>query len=285
MGQGGQVFGGQTGLIGGRLGAANVAKRTPMPDWDARQYLKFEDDRTRPPRDLLAQVPLSRARLVIDLGCGPGNSTELLVARYPDAEVIGVDSSVNMLRQARARLPRRTFIQADTASWTPEEPADLLFSNSAFQWVPRQQNVLLRLVQTLPQGGVLAVQIPDIGEIPALVLLREVAGRGPWARNPAVAEAARRDVPKPETYYDLLRPMCGHVDIWHTIYSHVLAGPEAIVEWLKGSALQPFLSALEPQMIDDFLAAYTVQIDRHHSKRIDGQVLLKLPRLFIVATQ
>ena len=285
MGQGGQVFGGQTGLISGRLGAANVAKRTPMPDWDARQYLKFEDERTRPPRDLLAQVPLSRARLVIDLGCGPGNSTELLVARYPDAEVIGVDSSVNMLRQARARLPRHTFIQADIASWTPEGPADLLFSNSAFQWAPRQQNVLLRLVQTLPQGGVLAVQIPDIGEIPALVLLREVAGMGPWARNPAVAEAARRDVPKPETYYDLLRPMCGRLDIWHTIYSHVLAGPEAIVEWLKGSALQPFLSALEPQMIDDFLAAYTDQIDRHHSKRIDGQVLLKLPRLFIVATQ
>jgi trans-aconitate 2-methyltransferase len=100
-----------------------------------------------------------------------------------------------------------------------------------------------------------------------------------------VAEAARRDVPKPETYYDLLKPMCGHVDIWHTIYSHVLAGPEAIVEWLKGSALQPFLSVLEPQMIDDFLAAYIVQIDRYHGKCIDGQVLLKLPRLFIVATQ
>jgi len=256
-----------------------------MSDWDARQYLKFEGERTRPPRDLLAQVPLRRARLVIDLGCGPGNSTELLVARYPDAEVIGVDSSVNMLRQARARLPRCTFIQADIASWTPEEPPDLLFSNGAFQWVQRQQNVLLRLVQTLSQGGVLAVQIPDIGEIPALVLLRELARMGPWAGNPAVAEAARRDVPKPEAYYDMLKPMCERVDIWHTIYSHVLAGSEAIVEWLKGSTLQPFLSALEPPMIDEFLAAYTAQIDRHHSKRIDGQVLLKLPRLFIVATQ
>jgi trans-aconitate 2-methyltransferase len=234
---------------------------------------------------LLAQVPLSRAELVIDLGCGPGNSTELLTTRYPDAEVIGIDSSPNMLRQARARLPKCTFIQSDIGSWAPERRADLLFSNSAFQWVQHHQTVLLRLVQTLPQGGVLAVQIPDIGEIPALALLREVAGKGPWASNPAMAEAVRRDVPKPETYYDLLKPMCGHVDIWHTIYSHVLACPEAIVEWLKGSALQPFLSALEPQLIDDFLAAYTVQIDRHHGKRIDGQVLLKLPRLFIVATR
>jgi len=256
-----------------------------MSDWDAQQYLKFEDERTRPPRDLLAQIPLSHARLVIDLGCGPGNSTELLVARYPDAEVIGVDSSADMLGQARARLPRCTFIQADIARWSPEEPADLLFSNGAFQWVPQQQNVLLRLVETLPRGGVLALQIPDVGDIPALVLLREVADSGPWACNPAVAEAARRVIPKPETYYDLLKPICAHVDIWHTIYSQVLPGPEAIVEWFKGSALQPFLSALEPQMIDDFLAAYTVQIDRHHSKRIDGQVLLKLPRLFIVATQ
>src|SRR5262249_62360353 len=125
----------------------------------ARSDLECDGGRGAPPRHLLAPVPLGRARVVIDLGCGPGNSTELLVARYPDAEVIGVDSSVNMLRQARARLPRCTFIQADIASWTPEEPPDLLFSNGAFQWVQRQHDVLLRLVQTLSQGGVLAVQI------------------------------------------------------------------------------------------------------------------------------
>jgi len=95
-------------------------------DWSARQYLKFEDERTRPPRDLLAQVPLQAPRRVFDLGCGPGNSTELLIQRYPQAEVVGLDSSPDMLRQARERLPGRAFVAADLATWQPPERADLL---------------------------------------------------------------------------------------------------------------------------------------------------------------
>src|SRR3954452_12552677 len=127
-----------------------------MNDWSARQYLKFEDDRTRPSRDLIAQVPLDRATRVFDLGCGPGNSTELLIERFPHAEVIGVDSSPDMLRQARERLPQGTFEQADLATWTPDRPADLLFGNAVFQWVPDHLAVLQRLLQSLPQGGALA---------------------------------------------------------------------------------------------------------------------------------
>src|ERR1700730_9735452 len=101
-----------------------------MSDWSANQYLKFEDERTRPPRDLIAQIPLARAQHVVDLGCGPGNSTELLVARYPEASVIGLDSSPDMLRQARERLPNCAFVQADLAEWQPPDGTDLVFANA-----------------------------------------------------------------------------------------------------------------------------------------------------------
>ena len=257
-----------------------------MTDWSARQYLRFEDERTRPPRDLLAQVPLADPRLVIDLGCGPGNSTQLLVERFPDAEVIGVDSSPDMLRQARQRLPGCGFMEADIATWVPEAPPDLLFANAVFQWVPDHPAVLRRLVEGLRPGGVLAVQMPDNTREPALAVMEEVAAKGPWAAaNAALGDAARADLPPPETYYDLLKPLCARVEIWHTIYNHVMAGPEAIVEWFKGSGLRPFLAALDPSMREDFLAAYLARITPHYPRRHDGRVLLKFPRFFIVAAR
>ena len=256
-----------------------------MADWSAAQYLKFEDERTRPPRDLIAQIPLARAERVIDLGCGPGNSTELLVARYPDAEVIGLDSSPDMLAQARQRLPTCAFIQADLVSWTPPGRTDLLFANASFQWLPDHQGVLRRMLQALPAGGVLAVQMPDNMDEPALALMSQVAGSGPWAGNPALAAAAREPLPRPEAYYDLLKPLCAKLDIWHTIYNHVMAGPPAIVEWFKGSALRPYLSALDPAMEHDFLAAYLEEIKQHYGARQDGRVLLPFPRVFMVAVR
>jgi len=256
-----------------------------MTDWSARQYLQFEDDRTRPSRDLLAHVPLTEPRLVIDLGCGPGNSTELLIERYPYAEIIGLDSSPNMLRQARERLPKCTFIEADIATWSPEVPPDLLFANAVFQWLPNHPAVLQRLLEGLPEGGVLAVQMPDNTREPALALMSEVAGKGPWAANAVFDDAARADLSPPETYYDLLKPVCARVDLWHVMYNHVMAGPEAIVEWFKGSGLRPFLDAVDPAMREDFLKAYLAQITRHYPRRNDGRVLLKFPRFFIVATR
>ena len=252
-------------------------------DWNARQYLKFEDERTRPPRDLLAQVPLQSARRVFDLGCGPGNSTELLVQRFPQAEVIGLDSSPDMLRQARERLPSCVFVEADLATWRPPERTDLLFANAVFQWVPDHPAVLRRLLEALPHGGVLAVQMPDNTTEPALALMREVAASGPWAAALAQAAAARDDLPTPAHYYDLLRPLSTHIDIWHTVYNHVMAGPAAVVEWFRGSGLRPFLSPLDDDMRRAFVADYTARVAQAYPARFDGKALLRFPRLFIVA--
>ena len=254
-----------------------------MTDWNAGQYLKFEDERTRPARDLLAAVPLLHVRNAVDLGCGPGNSTELLVKRYPEARVAGLDSSANMLRQARERLPNCEFVQDNAATWTPDASVDLVFANAIFQWIPDHPSVLRRLLEALPQGGVLAVQMPDNTREPSQTLMREVAKR--WSDNAALAEAARSHLAKPEEYYDLLKPVCRSIDIWHTIYNHVMPGPQAIVEWFKGTALRPFLDALGAHEADEFLAAYTQEITSHYPARVDGKILLRFPRLFIVATK
>jgi trans-aconitate 2-methyltransferase len=256
-----------------------------MEDWSARQYLKFEDERTRPPRDLLAQVPLQKPRLVVDLGCGPGNSTELLVERFPQAEVVGLDSSPDMLRKARERLPNCKFVQADIATWTPEPATDLVFSNAVLQWLPEHRPVMRRVLEALPPGGVLAVQMPDNTREPGLVFQREIGESGPWRDHPEIKAAPRKDLPPPEAYYDLLKPVCSRIDIWHSVYNHVMASPQAITEWFKGSSLQPFLSPLDAAAREQFLAAYTEKIIGAYKPRVDGKVLLRFPRLFIVAVR
>jgi trans-aconitate 2-methyltransferase len=256
-----------------------------MEDWNARQYLKFEDERTRPPRDLLAQVPIKRPRRLVDLGCGPGNSTELLFERFPHAEVIGLDSSPNMLRQARERLPACTFVEADITSWSPDAETDVLFANAVFQWVPDHPAVLRRLLEALPAGSVLAVQMPDNTGEPAHVLQRELAESWPWPSDAVVPPAGRDELLSPEAYYDLLKPVCSRIDIWHSVYNHVMADAHSIVEWFKGSALQPVLSALDPAGRDKFTAAYTEKIAGAYKPRFDGKVLLRFPRLFIVAVR
>ncbi len=256
-----------------------------MEDWSAKQYLKFEDERTRPPRDLLAQVPLQRPRRIVDLGCGPGNSTELLVERYPHSEVVGLDSSPDMLRKARERLPNCGFIEADIATWTPEPGTDLIFGNAVMQWLPDHPAIMRRHLEGMAEGGVLAIQMPDNTREPALRFQREVGESGPWQDHPEVKAAPRDDLPSVEDYYDLLKPACRHLDIWHIVYNHVMKSPEAITEWFKGSSLQPFLSPLDAAMRGQFLAAYTKKIVGAYKPRYDGTVLLRFPRLFILAVR
>lgn len=254
--------------------------------WSPAQYLKFEDERTRPARDLLAQVPLDAPALAIDMGCGPGNSTELIAERFPDARVEGMDSDANMLSAARKRLPALHFAQGDLATWLPEQKADLLYANAVFQWVPDQIAVLARLMtEGLKTGGVLAVQMPDNLTEPTHCLMEETALSGPWANRFADGAGKRPAMPRPETYLNALMPLSGKIDVWHTIYYHRLANAEAIVEWVKGTGLRPWLDVLEEEDRPAYLEAYTAAIRKAYPPLDDGRVLLRFPRLFVVATR
>lgn len=256
-----------------------------MADWSAAQYLKFADERTRAARDLLAQVPLATPRLAYDLGCGPGNSTELLIGRYPKARVIGVDSSPDMLAKARQSYPQAEFIEGDLASWQPPEQPDLLFANAVFQWVPDHLFVLRRLLDALQKGGVLAVQMPDNLDEPSHVAMRETAAAGPWAPKFAKPVRVRAGLPLPAGYYDALKPAATHVDIWHTIYNHPLDGPDGIVEWVKGTGLRPYIDPLTADERQAYLAQYRERIAEDYPLAADGKILLRFPRLFIVCVK
>lgn len=256
-----------------------------MADWSPDLYLKFADERTRAARDLLAQVPLAAPKLVYDLGCGPGNSTQLLVDAFSGAAITGIDSSAAMIEQARRDCPGAAFAQADLASWMPERPPDLLFSNAAFQWVPGHLAVIERLSAALPRGGVLAVQMPDnLGE-PSHRLMQTVAEQGPWAAKLAGASGARDPLPSPQAYYARLKPAFARLDIWHTIYNHPLKGAAGIVAWVKSTGLRPYLDPLDEAGRRAFLDRYTQQIAAAYPANPDGTVLLRFPRLFMVAVK
>ncbi len=256
-----------------------------MATWSPAQYLKFEDERTRPARDLLAQVPIGEARRVVDIGCGPGNSTELLVERFPDAEVIGFDSSPDMLKAARARLPRATFMDVDVAAWTPEPAVDLLYANAVFQWVPNHLDVLARLFGVLSPGAVLAIQVPDNFAESSHMLMAEVAAGGRWSVKLGEAGLARDAIPAPSAYYERLKPMASRIDIWHTLYNHPLDGAPAIVEMIRSTGLRPYLAPLDVDERAGYLREYTERVAEAYPPLADGRVLYRFPRLFVVAVR
>jgi trans-aconitate 2-methyltransferase len=254
-------------------------------DWNPGLYRRYEDERTRPAAELLARVPLDRASLALDLGCGPGNSTELLMQRFPSGRIIGIDNSPAMVRSAAARLPQVRFELADVATWEPDsrQPPDLIFANATLQWVPDHPRLLPRLFSWLAPGGVLAIQMPDNHEEPSRRLMRELAGRAPWNAFLGDAEQARTQLLSASGYYDLLVTEAARVDVWHTTYQHPMASVAAIIEWLRATGLRPFLEPLSEELRAAFLAEYEVRIDTAYPPRADAQRLLAFPRIFIVA--
>jgi trans-aconitate 2-methyltransferase len=253
-----------------------------MPTWDPSQYLKFSDHRVRPALDLMARIPFAAPRTIHDLGCGPGTITRLLAERWPDAAVTGVDSSADMLAKARHEAPGVTFELADIAFWSPPAPADLLFSNATLHWLDDHALLLPRLIAHLAPGGVLAIQVPCNHASPSHLLIEEVAAEDRWCAKLAGVRQVYRSVEAPEAYYRMLAPLLSDLDIWETTYFHVLDGENAVVEWTKGTALRPYLDALDEPARGAFLAAYQARIAAAYPKQPDGHTLLPFRRLFLV---
>ena len=251
--------------------------------WNSAQYLRFAEERTRPCRDLALHVALASPARIVDLGCGPGNSTAVLAERWPGAEITGVDSAPDMLARARRDHPTSTWEEGDIASWSPARPFDLIFSNAALHWVPDHAALLPRLLGHLTEGGALAVQMPGNLDAPAHRLMREVAASPAW-RDDFPAKVREWHVDEIPAYYDVLAAHAARLDLWVTEYVHVLESAAAVAEWYKGTGLRPFLDALpDAGRRDRFVADYTARLAEVFTPRPDGRVLFPFRRVFFVA--
>lgn len=255
-----------------------------MP-WDARTYLRFGDHRTRPAADLLARVPIDQPRRVYDLGCGPGNSTQLLCERWPESRIIGVDNSPEMLATARQSGLSAEWVEAAIESWSPEAPPDVIFSNAALHWVADHGALIARLISAAAPGGILAVQVPQ--RVPGQAFadaLREIAQLPAW-RERFQPLPWGEPGPRPAEYYRWLAPHAARIDIWTTEYLQVLEGADPVLNWTRGTALVPFLERLEPTEQEEFVAAYRERLRAAYLGEADGKTLFPFARLFIVAVR
>ena len=252
--------------------------------WDPQQYNRFERQRDRAADDLLARLPHDLTpREIWDLGCGPGRQAIWLKRRYSEARVHGLDSSEAMLGEARVAGPDVHWRLGDIAAWTPGAPVDLIFANASLHWLPEHEALMRRLTGELASGGVIAAQMPMAWETRHHQLMREVAADGPWAKTLAgVATVA--PLLTPEAYYAVLAESCGDIDIWSTSYLQALSGPNAVLEWMKGTALRPHLAALmDKTMRRTYLDALGARLSAAFPRRPDGVTLMPFPRLFLVA--
>lgn len=251
--------------------------------WDPAQYLRYDNERSQPTRDLIAALSNFNPTEIVDLGCGTGNSTALLAHRWPDASLIGVDGSTEMLDQADQSGLHAVWQEADIATWQPASPVDLIFSNAALHWLDDHDVLFRQLVAGLRPDGMLAVQMPYNFSQPSHTLISEIATEPRWVER--LSNVIRPSpVSTPETYLQMLEPLISAVRVWTTTYLHVLHGEHPVARWTGGATLRPVIAALEDDAVE-FIADYQTRLERAYPRRADGTTVLPFTRMFILATR
>lgn len=282
------------GAEGGTLTTGTMAGAHPSRPagtrWEPGRYYKFAAHRLRPALELLARVPLADASLVYDLGCGSGSVTRVIAERFATARVAGIDVSSEMLAGATETQARIEWIQADIASWEPEQAPDLIYANAALHWVDDHVALIPRLFRFLAPGGCLAAQMPLSFSLPSHVLMRETLADGgvhgsPLGDEALAAAVARNWVLDPGEYYDLLSSEASSLDVWETEYLQQLEGEDPILEWVEATGLRPILNGLDGADRERFIEVYRERLRAAYPRRAGGDTLYPFRRLFMVATR
>jgi len=258
---------------------------TSVADWNPAQYLRFERDRARPAGELLQRVRIANPQLVVDLGCGAGTTTRLLGARFAGSNIVGIDSSAQMIAKARENYPKADYKNCDLRNWEPAKPVDLIFSNAVFHWLPDHKSLLSKLAGALSPGGELAIQMPANMNEPSHLTIAKVAGRAHWKELLLEPLSFRTALATSGEYYDWLARDYEQIDIWNTRYAHIMPSHAHIVEWVKGAALTPVLSVLDDNQSAEFLEEYTKEITDAYPLQADGRIIYNFPRLFMTAVK
>jgi trans-aconitate 2-methyltransferase len=254
-----------------------------MTSWNPTAYLRFGEERTRPAVDLVARIQLEAPKCIVDLGCGPGNSTAVLARRWPSAQVLGVDNAAAMIAAAAQAHPSLRWATADIATWQPPAAVDLVFSNAALQWLPDHASLIPRLFGAVASGGALAFQIPSATHALVRTLIHAIAREGPWAARMQPALGALTLQP-PGFYHDLLAPLARSIDVWETDYPHVMEGHDAIVAWIASTGLRPFLAALDTEAERQLFRDQLLQrVEENDPVQADGRILFPFRRTFVIA--
>ncbi len=253
-----------------------------MSDWNSNQYMKFAKERTQPSKDLISRLDEINPKRVLDLGCGPGNSTIALKNRFKDAEIIGVDASENMLEKAKSEHPQIRFEKCFLPNGLNDIDGkfDLIFSNACIHWIPEQRELLSECAKKLNENGTLAVQIPFIQDAPFYKILYKLVDEK-WTKLNKIKNFHNL---MPEEYYDLLGELGFDFDIWQTTYYHTVSSHMGVIEWYKGSGLRPYLDSLESEVEKkEFISDLLGIIKNTYPTQKNGNIILKMPRVFFTA--
>ena len=256
-----------------------------MHSWNATTYLQFKNERTRPAVDLASRILLDDPKTVLDIGCGPGNSTAVLRERFPNATIIGIDNAPDMIAKAKEAYPDMTFfcMDADEYIATTDEQFDVVFSNACMQWLPDHKAFLPKWMELVKDGGILAVQMPNNYDEPIHQIIETLTTSEKW--RPHFRVMREKHVLSIGEYYDCLSECSAQVDLWETAYYHTLSSHQDLLEWYRGTGLRPYLEQLnndaKASFENDFLAA----VKDAYPIQADGTILFRFPRLFFVATK
>ena len=253
-----------------------------MGDWNSEQYLKFKKHRTQPAIDLAARLEGSPGE-IIDLGCGPGNSTRVLRKRFPDAWIVGADSSENMLEKARAEDPGTEYIHLDLNGDLSgfNGRFDVVFSNACFQWIPNHRELMPKVFALLADGGTLAAQIPMNFDEPIHQIIGRISESEKWrGKFPEKRIFGTLTIPE---YHDILSGLTEDFELWQTVYCHRMPSIESIIEWYRSTGLRTYLAALSDEEGAEFIVDITEELKREYPKRANGEIIFKFPRFFFIA--